>query len=59
MLRLPSIIKGVMTRSRVDAPSELCSLFLKGRSEDRISVTRITTARMAQLERELDLVTKT
>jgi len=58
--------------SRVDAISELCSLFLKGGHypftaaktsvfslKKSISVTRMTTARMGQIERKWDLITNT
>jgi len=60
-----------MTRSMDDAFSESCSPFLKGGnsaliaaiasewsfSTNRISVTGITTARMAQIEINWDLIT--
>ena len=62
------VIKGIMTRSIVDALSELYSPFLKGDysafitatasgpfSTNRISVARITTA---QMEIKWDLITK-
>ena len=65
-------LKGVMTRSMVNAFSELCSPFFKGGnsafitaiasglfSTNRISITRITTAQMAQIELKWDLITKT
>ena len=61
-----------MSRSRVYALSELCLPFLQGGNsafiaaiasglfpKNRISVTRITTARMDQIERKWDLITKT
>ena len=70
ILQLPHI-KGVRSRSRVDALSELWYLFLKGGNSTfiaaiasgfiftvRILVTRITTARMTQIERKWDLITK-
>jgi len=71
MIRCGSF-EGVMTRSIVDTLSELWSPFLKGGnsafiaaiasgfvSTNRISVTRITTAQMAQIEIKWDLTTKT
>jgi len=61
-----------MSRSSVDALSELCSPFLKegnsafiaainewSFSKRRILVTRITTAQMVQIKRKWDLITKT
>ena len=64
-------ITGVMTRSTVDALSELFPI-LKGRqlrihcsdskwsfSTNQILVTRITMAQMAQIEIKWDLITKT
>jgi len=63
---------GVISLSNVDALSELYSPLVKGRNstftpaiasglfpKKRISVTRITTARMAQIGRKWDLSTKT
>jgi len=65
-------LKGVMTLSIVDVLSELCSPFLKGGNsafittiasgvfpQNRISVTRITTAQLSQTEIKWDLFTKT
>jgi len=65
-------LKGVMTRSVVDALSDLCSPYLKGGNSSfiaaiasglftikRISVTRITTVQIAQIEIKWDLITKT
>jgi len=63
-------IKGVMSRSNVDTLSELWSPFIKGGNsafipatasgllkKKRLSVTRITTAQMVQIERKWDLIT--
>jgi len=53
-------IKEVMTRSMVNTHLELRSPFFRVRhSTTRISVTRITTVRMAQIEIKWDLVMKT
>jgi len=66
------LIKGVMARSRVDALSELCDPLLKGSNavfiaaivsdlflKKQISVTQTNMARMAQIKRKWDLITKT
>jgi len=66
------VIEGVISRSSVDALSKLFPI-VKGRqlrihcgdsewfffSKKRMSVIRITTARMAQIERKWDPITKT
>jgi len=63
MFTLSEVSVGIMARSAVDAISELCSSFLKGGEPALIasiasglcihallSISRITTAQMAQIE---------